>query len=126
MLTLKVTFYRLPLSVLVHTVYAQLLIQLTGLSLRFQVARLIQQVSRKSNSEGFLLVLSFFSGSYFFFFYFPLRALGGHVHSGPCLVMTALPVTTVQPQYLFKTKEIVSFSHYSLLPIPSIALQSSR
>ena len=49
------------------------MIRQSGLSLRFQVAGQIQQVGGESNSQGFLLVL--------FFFYFPLKVAGGHVHS---------------------------------------------
>ena len=45
----------------------------TGLSPRFQVARLIHQEGGESNSQGFLLVL--------FFFYFPVKVARSHVHS---------------------------------------------
>ena len=45
----------------------------SGLSLRFQVVGQIQQVGRESNSWGFLLVL--------FFFCFPMKVAGDHIHS---------------------------------------------
>ena len=45
----------------------------SGLPTRFQVAGQIRQVSRESNSLGFLLVL--------FFFCFPMKVARDHIHS---------------------------------------------
>ena len=45
----------------------------SGMSLKFQVARLMIQVDRESNNQGFCLVL--------FFFYFPTKVGGRHVYS---------------------------------------------
>ena len=68
--------------------YTEDFVFMAGLSLRFQVAELTQQVGGESNSEEFLSVL--------FFFHFPLKVAGEDVHSrlgkipDPCLSMTAL------------------------------------
>ena len=45
----------------------------SGFSLRFQVAGQIRQAGGESNSLGFLLVL--------FFFCFPVKVAGDHIHS---------------------------------------------
>ena len=131
MLTLKVTFYRLPLSLLVHTVYAQLLIQLKEVVTKISSCwvnitsrQRIKQLQVSFGSILFLLVFISFSPIFFW------------EHSGAMFIVAGgnpqplplndSPVSNKLFQYLFKTKEIVSFSHHSVLPIPSIALQSSR
>ena len=75
--------------------------KISGLSLRFQFAGLIQQIGRESNSYRLILVL------FKFCFHFPMKVTRDHAHSNrgkslaPWLLITALKFSVKQQQSIY-------------------------